>query len=175
MAYKPKQGAAVTKILKFQTAKQSSWRVKPLEIAAVGLALMGGLGFGTYSLMPASASGENISKQFGICSGPVRLTCVVDGDTFWLDGTKIRVADIDAPEIGEPKCASEKALGERAKLRLRAMLNAGAFDLGTFENRDEDKYGRKLRVVMRGGQSLGYQLVKEGLARTWTGRRKPWC
>lgn len=175
MAYNLKQGTAVTKILKFQTVKQSGWRVKPLKIAAVGLALMGGVGLGAHSLMPTGASGGNISKQFGICSGLVRVTCVVDGDTFWLDGTKIRVADIDAPEIGEPRCASEKALGERAKLRLREMLNAGAFDLGTFEKRDEDKYGRKLRVIMRQGQSLGDQLVTEGLARTWTGRREPWC
>jgi micrococcal nuclease len=103
------------------------------------------------------------------------VNSVVDGDTFWLDGTKIRVADIDAPEIGEPKCASEKALGESTNLRLREMLNAGAFELAAFENRDEDKYGRKLRAIMRGGRSLGNQLVTEGLARTWTGRREPWC
>ena len=79
------------------------------------------------------------------------------------------------PRIGEPKCASEKALGERGKLRLREMINAGASDLGTFGKRDEDKYGRKLGVIMREGQSLGDQLVTEGLARTWTGRREPWC
>lgn len=31
--------------------------------------------------------------------------------------------------------------------------------------RDEDKYGRKLRIVMRDGESLGGALVDEGLAR----------
>jgi micrococcal nuclease len=98
MAYNPKQGKAVTKILKFQTVKQPGWRVEPLKIAAVGLALMGGVGLGAHSLMPAGARGGNISKQFGICSGLVRVTCIVDGDTFWLDGTKIRVADIYAPD-----------------------------------------------------------------------------
>jgi micrococcal nuclease len=168
-------GAMMGKILKFQAAKQSRWRVRPVELTMVGLALAGGLAFGAYSLFPVGGSNTNVAKQFSICSGPVRVTCVVDGDTFWLNGTKIRVADIDAPEIGEPKCASEKALGEQAKLRLREMLNAGAFDLAAFGNRDEDKYARKLRVVMRGGQSLGNQLVIEGLARPWTGKREPWC
>ncbi|URK89472.1 thermonuclease family protein (plasmid) [Rhizobium sp. RCAM05350] len=159
-------------ILKFKAVKQSARRIRPAEFAVVGLALAGGLAFGTYSLMPASAGGSDSSKQFNVCNGTVRVTCVVDGDTFWLDGTKIRVADIDAPEISEPKCAAERALGERAKLRLRVLLNAGAFDLMTFENRDEDKYGRKLRVIMRSGQSLGSQLVMEGLARTWTGSKR---
>ena len=41
--------------------------------------------------------------------------------------------------------------------------------------RDQDRYGRKLRIVTRGGESLGEMLVAEGLAREWTGRREPWC
>ena len=41
--------------------------------------------------------------------------------------------------------------------------------------RDKDKYGRKQRVFMRDRRSLGDILVSEGLARTWTGRRLPWC
>lgn len=50
------------------------------------------------------------SAQFSIC-GSVRRTCVVDGDTFWLDGVKIRIADIDTPEIGQPQCDREYQLG----------------------------------------------------------------
>jgi endonuclease YncB( thermonuclease family) len=114
------------------------------------------------------------NSYFEICKS-VRDTCVVDGDTFWLKGVKIRIADIDTPEISEPSCASEKQLGEKAKYRLRELLNAGPFQLAAWEGRDEDKYGRKLRVVLRDGKSLGDQLVSEGLARTWTGRREPWC
>lgn len=114
------------------------------------------------------------SPQFAIC-GKVRRTCVVDGDTFWLDGTKIRIADIDTPEIGQPRCDYEYELGMRATRRLVDLLNAGPFELLTIGNRDEDQYGRKLRVVTRNGRSLGDQLVREGLARTWTGRREPWC
>lgn len=114
------------------------------------------------------------SAQFSIC-GSVRRTCVVDGDTFWLDGVKIRIADIDTPEIGQPQCDREYQLGMRATYRLVELLNAGPFELRMIGERDEDRFGRKLRVVIRGGRSLGDQLVSEGLARTWSGRREPWC
>lgn len=117
---------------------------------------------------------ETSSPRFELC-GMIRRTCVVDGDTFWLEGEKIRIADIDTPEISEPKCDAEYQLGMKATHRLRDLLNEGAFEVRTIGNRDEDRFGRKLRVVVRGGRSLGDQLVSEGLARTWTGRREPWC
>ena len=87
----------------------------------------------------------------------------------------IRIEDIDAPETHKSKCASEAALGEQAKLRLLELMNEGPFDLVYTGGRDEDKYGRKLRVIERNGQSLGGMLVAEGLARPWEGRRRSWC
>ena len=54
------------------------------------------------------------ATMFEKCTGGHRIACVIDGDTLWIDGTKVRIADIDAPEISEPKCASELALGNRA-------------------------------------------------------------
>jgi endonuclease YncB( thermonuclease family) len=120
-----------------------------------------------------AASG--VETSYRRCSGPARFHCVVDGDTFWRAGQKIRIADIDTPEVSEPKCAAERALGVRATNRLIELLNAGPYELHAWQDRDQDKYGRKLRVVMRGGRSIGDQLVSEGLARTWSGRREPWC
>lgn len=117
---------------------------------------------------------EAIQRDFRHC-GMLRRTCVVDGDTFWLEGDKIRIADIDTPEVSQPQCASEKALGDRATNRLVELLNDGPFEMSAIGGRDEDQYGRKLRVVTRDGRSLGDQLVAEGLARAWTGRREPWC
>ena len=43
------------------------------------------------------------------------------------------------------------------------------------DGRATDRYGRQLRVVTRGGRSLGDVLVAEGLARPWEGSRRPWC
>ncbi|MDO1585467.1 thermonuclease family protein [Rhizobium oryzicola] len=115
------------------------------------------------------------SEKFGICTGGHRTACVIDGDTLWIDGTKVRIADIDAPEISEPKCASELALGNRATQRLIELVNQGPFELQAWPGRDKDRYGRALRVLVRHGHSLGDVLVSEGLARSWTGRREPWC
>ena len=109
------------------------------------------------------------------CGDGHRQQCVVDGDTLWIAGRKVRIADIDTPEVSEPKCSSELALGNRATDRLIELVNQGPFELQAWPGRDEDKYGRKLRILVRNGRSLGDILVQEGLARTWTGRRQPWC
>lgn len=100
---------------------------------------------------------------------------VVDGDTFWHGGDKIRIADIDTPETHPPRCAYEAQLGAEATQRLDELLAEGPFELRPTGGRDVDRYGRKLRLVVRDGRSLGGVLVAEGLARPWTGRREPWC
>jgi endonuclease YncB( thermonuclease family) len=98
---------------------------------------------------------------------------VIDGDTFDYAGERIRIADIDTPEL-RGRCPEEGRLARAATERLKVLLGAGPFQLQRL-GRDQDRYGRKLRVVVRGGRSLGDTLVAEGLARTWTGRREPWC
>lgn len=124
---------------------------------------------------PQSHAASGQVSQFRKCVSGSRTNCVVDGDTIWIAGEKIRIADIDTPEISEPKCKSELALGNKATARLIELINVGPFELYAWSGRDEDRYGRKLRVLVRNGQSLGDMLVAEGLARTWSGRREPWC
>ncbi|MEN9682781.1 MAG: hypothetical protein RLZZ427_532 [Pseudomonadota bacterium] len=111
---------------------------------------------------------------FTLCTAAPRTDCVVDGDTFWAAGQKIRIADINAPETHGAGCPAEQALGDRATQRLIALLNAGPFVLA-IEGRETDRYGRALRIVRRGGRSLGAQLVQEGLAEPWRGKRSNWC
>lgn len=120
------------------------------------------------------AGGDRETASFGLCDGPIRVTCVVDGDTFWYRGAKIRIADINAPELSEPECAAEAALARRATARLTELLNDGPFSLENID-RSEDRYGRKLKVVTRQGHSLGKALVNEGLAEDWKGYRGYWC
>ena len=113
-------------------------------------------------------------RRFGLCHGGGGGNCVVDGDTFWMNGAKVRIADIDTPETHPPHCAEEARLGEAATDRLRTLLNAGPVTLVSV-GRDVDRYGRRLRIIERDGRSLGAVLVAEGLARRWEGRRRPWC
>ena len=63
----------------------------------------------------------------------------------------------------------------RATYRFHELLNEGSFSIEPIGGRDKDQYGRDLRILTRNGQSIGDVLVSEGLARTWTGRREPWC
>ena len=128
---------------------------------------------GAHAIAPALTPNQP-AVHFKICGGGKRITCVVDGDTFWLNGTKIRVLDIDAPEVGRPQCAREKQLADLATQRLTQLLNDGEFELRGIA-RDEDRYGRKLRSVHRDGQSLGDVLLKEGLAQRYAGRKPDWC
>lgn len=129
----------------------------------------------TTTVASADAPGEkHAAATFTICYTGGGYNCVVDGDTAWINGEKVRIADIDAPETHPPRCASEAELGDRATRRLAELMNAGPFKMVAVD-RDTDRYGRKLRVLTRGGSSLGDQLVREGLARAWDGRRHPWC
>jgi endonuclease YncB( thermonuclease family) len=116
------------------------------------------------------------SGEFALCSAwRTSRSCVIDGDTVRIDGVRIRLADIDAPETHEPRCASEAERGARATARLVSLMNEGPVEIVTAGGRDEDRYGRKLRIIARDQRSLGGILVDEGLARPWRGRRLGWC
>lgn len=121
-----------------------------------------------------TAAPEPHSAHFGICHTGGGRNCVVDGDTFWFEGQKYRLADIDTPETHPPRCAQEARLGTQATERLRDWLNSGAFRLEE-NGRDSDRYGRKLRIATRDGVSVGSMLIDAGLARPWEGYRRPWC
>lgn len=146
-----------------------------LAVAFVAAAAVGSVALP--HLLPTTSAvrvADIVSLTLPMCQGGRGQNCVIDGDTFRLDGQSIRIADIDTPEVRNYRCPAEKALGDRATARMRQLLNAGPFELAAYA-RDEDQYGRKLRIVTRDGQSLGQVLVAEGLARPWDGARHPWC
>ncbi|MBB3764521.1 thermonuclease family protein [Sphingomicrobium lutaoense] len=119
---------------------------------------------------------SSFTGGFSICHEGGGYNCVVDGDTIYIEGQKIRILDIDAPETHDYRCPEEKALGDRATRRLHQLVNSGQVTAARAPGeRDEDRYGRKLSVVMVDGVSVGNVLVGEGLARPYGGGRRSWC
>ena len=79
----------------------------------------------------------------------------IDGDTFAMNGVKIRLNGIDAPELGTPG-------GGEAAVRLAAMLQEGQV---TIVPRSRDVYGRTVADVFLNGQNLAERLIEEGYGR----------
>jgi hypothetical protein len=120
---------------------------------------------------PASAP---VTASFSYCKWGGGTNCVVDGDTFYLNGEKVRIAGIDAPETHDYRCQSELQLGERAARQLQALLNSGAVTMTSID-RDRDVYGRLLRNVSVNGQDVGEAMISAGVARAYAGGRRSWC
>lgn len=117
--------------------------------------------------LPAAA------QQFEMC-GSRRHTCVVDGDTIWLNGQNLRLQSYDTPEPYTDICGgqAEVALARRASARLLELLNSSAF---TVETGRQDRYGRVLATIRIGGRDVGDILISEGLARRWPDGHEFWC
>lgn len=100
---------------------------------------------------------------------------VWDGDSIRLGTTRqaeaVRIFNINAPEI-EGQCAYESNLALQAKTRLADLLHGQRVEI---LRQGTDRYGRTLAAIRVEGHDVGDILVGEGLARTWAGRREPWC
>lgn len=163
--------------LLFGTAYGAGWLPKvvtPDDAGQVAGQADGGPKVVTPSRPGRIVHGSGVSTHFSYCKWGGGTNCVVDGDTFWIGGQKVRIADIDAPETHDYRCRSELELGERAARRLQQLLNSGAVTMTSID-RDRDSYGRLLRNVRVGGQDVGEALVSDGLARWYRGGRRPWC
>jgi len=107
-----------------------------------------------------------------ICS-IVSRNCVHDGDTIHFHGERIRIANIDAPELPDsPKCHDRRAAyawcdydkGYKSRDALAAFLSRGPIAVS---RQGRDKYGRTLATISVHGQDSGSYLVGLGLARWW--------
>ncbi|MEM9085284.1 MAG: thermonuclease family protein [Pseudomonadota bacterium] len=96
-----------------------------------------------------------------------RYTCVHDGDSLVYKTERLRIADIDTPELNG-QCPYEIAKAKEARDRLLELLNERGLQ---FTRVGTDRYGRTL-VEM---PAVSEQLIREGLARRWKGKRENWC
>ena len=90
---------------------------------------------------------------------------VVDGDTIALtSGARVRLVQIDTPELGTGECYSHAA----ARLLGRMLPRGSRVVLEADPRLDQvDRYGRLLRYVWSRGRNLNVQLVNDGAATVW--------
>jgi len=87
---------------------------------------------------------------------------ITDGDTLRLrDGRRVRLVQIDAPELGGGECYSRAA--RTALLGLAPPGSPVTLESDPALDR-VDRYGRLLRYVRRGGANLNVELVRRGAA-----------
>jgi endonuclease YncB( thermonuclease family) len=107
------------------------------------------------------AIGVSISSTY-IASAATTITKVYDGDTITLStGEKVRLLQIDTPELSPNEC-----YGKEARSALVKLLNTpGQLSLKTDPKLDKvDRYGRLLRYVFIGKTNINLKLVEIGAA-----------
>lgn len=103
------------------------------------------------------------------------VNCVVDGDTLWIDGVKLRMLDIDAPETFQAECKRERMVGVQAKERLIQLMGQG-YRIEYSGKADRTAAKRQLvRVRLKDGRDAGHVLLNESLAQRWPNKANPWC
>lgn len=124
---------------------------------------------------------EVVDQRFAPCDAPgYAAACAVDGDTFRLGQRRIRIAQIDAPEV-DGQCPAERMAARAATLALAAWLDAGPFQLEPAATVPHDQYGRELQQPWReraggGRDDLADHLIQLGHARDFAGGgREGWC
>lgn len=87
-----------------------------------------------------------------------------DGDSIRLNGDRIRLLGIDAPELDQT-CTDangrEWKCGRQAKERMAALLSGGVVRC---VSRRRDRYGRALATCTVNGTDIAATMVSEGLA-----------
>ncbi len=94
----------------------------------------------------------------------MNVSYIYDGDTLTLQsGEKIRLVQIDTPELSPAEC-----FGIQARDLLRKMIGTSTIQLRNepaSANKDSKK--RLLRYVFVGSKNLNLELVKQGAAAPW--------
>lgn len=104
-----------------------------------------------------------------LCMSP----SVHDGDTIRCGRERVRIANIDAPELRDsPKSQDRRqsyawcdfAVGEASRVALVRLLSRGRVMI---ERLGTDPYRRTLATVSVNGVDAGDYLIAQGLARPW--------
>lgn len=87
----------------------------------------------------------------------------IDGDSFFLGNSEVRLKGIDAPE-GKQTCQRDGrswACGDEARRELQRIVGAGPV---MCQGAERDQHGRWLAVCSSGGRELNAGMVASGMA-----------
>lgn len=112
--------------------------------------------------------GSQVQTPFNASSTISGRASVIDGDTIEIQGQRIRLYGIDAPESRQT-CRDENGRDYRCgQQATRALSNKIGGQTVSCDQRDIDRYGRIVAVCQVGGEDLNGWLVSEGLAVAYT-------
>jgi len=86
---------------------------------------------------------------------------VIDGDTVRIAGVSIRLVDFDAPELFHPKCPSEYARAQAAKLELERLISQRKLEIVPCATKN---YGRLCARASIDEKPLADHMIERGLA-----------
>ena len=102
-----------------------------------------------------------------------------DGDTCYVTykgkNDKVRILGLDTPEISNPKCEQEYALGIDARNFVNNLISeAVSIKFKTEYNRDF--FGRILSYIIVDGENVSKKMVSNGLGVIYDrSNKKDWC
>lgn len=119
-------------------------------------------------LLAVSVASDALSEP-GACRA-------IDGDTYVCYGERIRVENIDAPEL-HARCEAEMDAARAARIFAQHALDGAlVIEIKVNQRRPRDRYGRTLARVIVDGDDLGDLMIEAGLARLYHGeQRQSWC
>ena len=115
------------------------------------------------ALMPATPfnAGKDAIPDGGSISGPARI---IDGDTIWVAGVKIRMNGIDAPEQDQSCFADDGAsypCGIAASNALEELIRSQDVHC---EGDTADRYGRLIATCYINTRDINAEMVRAGWA-----------
>ena len=151
-------------------------REEELWLGAAGIVVLASacaaLIVGISAITRSDGAAAPVQQRFSHCYSGNRVNCVWDGDTVTIDGQRVEIAGMDAPEVRDAACPEERRRGINAAVRLRVLLNSGDVKLlGTQRAHD----GRVLTKVEVNGRDVGATMVASGAAREYGGGPRSWC
>ncbi len=127
----------------------------------VALALAGVVGLTAFNQLLGSRLEAAAPMSLVSLSG---RAVAVDGDTLDLDGKRVRLEGIDAPEMGQTcgrRWIGTWNCGRAAQKALNGLVDGRRIEC---QSKGQDKYGRELGICFVDGRDINAELVRQGMA-----------